>query len=54
MRDAQLDCVESRRDDTNWLKTTRAKYVNGEIKLTYEPVDISQIPPRARRYAAAK
>jgi succinate dehydrogenase / fumarate reductase flavoprotein subunit len=42
------------RDDANWLKTTRAKYVKGEIHLTYEPVDISQIPPRARRYDAAK
>jgi succinate dehydrogenase / fumarate reductase flavoprotein subunit len=42
------------RDDANWLKTTRAKYVNGEIKLTYEPVDISMIPPRPRRYDAAK
>jgi len=42
------------RDDANWLKTTRAKWVNGEIRLSYEPVDISQIPPRARRYDAAK
>jgi succinate dehydrogenase / fumarate reductase, flavoprotein subunit len=42
------------RDDANWLKTTRAKYCSGEIKLTYEPVDISLIPPRARRYDAAK
>jgi succinate dehydrogenase / fumarate reductase flavoprotein subunit len=42
------------RDDANWLKTTRAKSVNGEIQLSYEPVDISQIPPRARRYDAAK
>ena len=42
------------RDDANWLKTTRARYLNGEIKLTYEQVDISQIPPRARRYDAAK
>ena len=42
------------RDDANWLKTTRAKWVNGEISLSYEPVDISQIPPRARRYDAAK
>jgi succinate dehydrogenase / fumarate reductase flavoprotein subunit len=42
------------RDDTNWLKTTRAKWVNNDIKLTYEPVDISQIPPRPRRYDAAK
>jgi succinate dehydrogenase / fumarate reductase flavoprotein subunit len=42
------------RDDANWLRTTRAKCVNGEIKLTYEQVDISQIPPRPRRYDAAK
>jgi succinate dehydrogenase flavoprotein subunit len=42
------------RDDANWLKTTRAKWVKGEIQITYEPVDISQIPPRARRYDAAK
>ncbi|HXJ03764.1 MAG TPA: succinate dehydrogenase flavoprotein subunit [Candidatus Acidoferrum sp.] len=42
------------RDDANWLKTTRAKWANGEIHLSYEPVDISQIPPRARRYDAAK
>jgi succinate dehydrogenase / fumarate reductase flavoprotein subunit len=42
------------RDDANWLKTTRAKWVNNDLKLTYEPVDISQIPPRPRRYDAAK
>src|SRR6266481_5723896 len=42
------------RDDANWLKTTRAKWVNGEIQLHYEPVDISQITPRPRRYDAVK
>jgi succinate dehydrogenase / fumarate reductase flavoprotein subunit len=42
------------RDDANWLKTTRARFSDGEIQLTYEPVDISQIPPRPRRYDAAK
>jgi succinate dehydrogenase / fumarate reductase flavoprotein subunit len=42
------------RDDSNWLKTTRAKWVHDDIQLTYEPVDISQIPPRPRRYDAAK
>jgi succinate dehydrogenase / fumarate reductase flavoprotein subunit len=42
------------RDDANWLKTTRAKYQCGSIKLDYEPVDISLIPPRARRYDVAK
>jgi succinate dehydrogenase / fumarate reductase flavoprotein subunit len=42
------------RDDANWLKTTRAKWVNNEIQLSYEPVDISQITPRPRRYDAEK
>jgi succinate dehydrogenase flavoprotein subunit len=42
------------RDDAMWLKTTRAKWVNDDIQLAYEPVDISQIPPRPRRYDAAK
>ncbi|HUI74251.1 MAG TPA: succinate dehydrogenase flavoprotein subunit [Candidatus Acidoferrum sp.] len=42
------------RNDANWLKTTRAKWADGEIHLTYEPVDISLLPPRARRYDAAK
>jgi succinate dehydrogenase / fumarate reductase flavoprotein subunit len=42
------------RDDANWLKTTRAKWVNNEIQLTYEPVDISLIKPRPRRYDATK
>jgi succinate dehydrogenase / fumarate reductase flavoprotein subunit len=42
------------RDDANWLKTTRAKWVNGEIQIKYEAVDVSQIPPRARRYDAVK
>jgi succinate dehydrogenase / fumarate reductase, flavoprotein subunit len=42
------------RDDANWLKTTRAKWVGGEIKLSYEPVDTSLLKPRPRRYDAAK
>jgi succinate dehydrogenase / fumarate reductase, flavoprotein subunit len=41
------------RDDANWLKTTRAKFTNNEIKLTYEQVDTSLIQPRPRRYDAA-
>jgi len=44
----------SERDDANWLKTTRAKWVKNEIQLTYDPVDISLIPPRVRKYDAAK
>jgi succinate dehydrogenase / fumarate reductase flavoprotein subunit len=42
------------RDDVNWLKTTRAKWVKNDIELTYEPVDISLIKPRPRRYDAVK
>ena len=41
-------------DDANWLKTTRAKWVNCDIQLTYEPVDVTLIKPRARRYDAVK
>ncbi len=41
------------RDDANWLKTTRAHYERGSIRLAYEPVDVSLIPPRARRYDVA-
>ncbi len=42
------------RNDADWLKTTRAKWTNGKIQLTYEAVDTSLIPPRARRYDAVK
>ena len=42
------------RDDKNWLKTTKASYKCGNITLEYEPVDISLIPPRERKYTAAK
>jgi succinate dehydrogenase / fumarate reductase flavoprotein subunit len=42
------------RDDANWLKTTKASYNGGKIKLEYEPVDVSLIPPRERKYTAAK
>ncbi len=42
------------RDDVNWLKTTKASYDSGKIRLEYENVDISLIPPRERKYTAAK
>jgi len=42
------------RDDKNWLKTTRAHWENGPIKLKYEAVDTSLLPPRARRYDVAQ
>jgi succinate dehydrogenase / fumarate reductase, flavoprotein subunit len=40
----------SERNDAEWLKTTRAKWTNGQINLTYETVDTSLIPPRTRKY----
>jgi succinate dehydrogenase / fumarate reductase, flavoprotein subunit len=42
------------RDDANWLKTTKASYVRGEIKLDFEPVDTSLLPLRERKYTATK
>jgi succinate dehydrogenase / fumarate reductase flavoprotein subunit len=40
------------RNDAEWLKTTRAHYESGSIQFSYDPVDVSVIPPRARRYDA--
>jgi succinate dehydrogenase / fumarate reductase flavoprotein subunit len=42
-----------KRDDANWLKTTKASYNGGKIKLEYEAVDTSLIPLRQRRYDMA-
>jgi succinate dehydrogenase / fumarate reductase flavoprotein subunit len=40
------------RDDKNWLKTTKAYFAPDadEPKFEVEPVDVSLIPPRARKY----
>jgi succinate dehydrogenase / fumarate reductase, flavoprotein subunit len=38
------------RDDENWLKTTIATYSKNGPIFTYEPVDLSFIKPRQRRY----
>src|SRR5512140_301231 len=40
------------RDDKNWLKTTKAYFAPDadEPKFEFEPVDISLIPPRPRKY----
>ena len=40
------------RDDKNWLKTTKANFAPDvdEPRFEFEPVDISLIPPRARKY----
>lgn len=42
------------RDDENWLKTTLAVWTPDGPELSYEPVDVSLIQPRARRYDVDK
>ncbi len=40
------------RDDENFLKTTKAAFVNGLPEISYEEVDISHIKPRPRVYTS--
>jgi succinate dehydrogenase / fumarate reductase, flavoprotein subunit len=44
------------RNDKNWLKTTKAYFAPDvdEPRFEFEPVDVSLIPPRPRRYDMAK
>jgi putative hydrolase of the HAD superfamily len=44
------------RDDKNFLKTTKAYFAPDadEPKFEFEPVDVSLIPPRPRKYDAVK
>lgn len=42
------------RDDENWLKTTLATWTPNGPEFSYEPVDVSLIPPRLRNYAVDK
>jgi succinate dehydrogenase / fumarate reductase flavoprotein subunit len=42
------------RDDENWLKSTIAEYSGEGPVFSYEPVDISLIPPRKRDYSKSK
>ena len=42
------------RDDKNFLKTTIAEYSGEGPVISYEPVDVSLIPPRKRDYSKAK
>ncbi|WP_040952985.1 succinate dehydrogenase flavoprotein subunit [Gorillibacterium massiliense] len=39
------------RDDENFLKTTKAKYTPDGPQITYDPIDVSLIPPRIRDYS---
>ncbi|SEN00038.1 succinate dehydrogenase flavoprotein subunit [Lihuaxuella thermophila] len=42
------------RNDEDWLKTTKAKFTPEGPVFEYEPVDVSLIKPRPRRYDVAK
>ncbi|HEV7397764.1 MAG TPA: succinate dehydrogenase flavoprotein subunit [Pyrinomonadaceae bacterium] len=42
------------RDDENWMKTTIAEYSGEGPVFSYEPVDVSLIPPRKRDYSKGK
>jgi succinate dehydrogenase / fumarate reductase flavoprotein subunit len=44
------------RDDVNWMKTTKAYFAPDadEPRFEFEPLDVSLIKPRPRRYDAAK
>ncbi|MBA4601702.1 succinate dehydrogenase flavoprotein subunit [Thermoactinomyces mirandus] len=42
------------RNDEEWLKTTKAKYTPEGPEFEYEPVDVSLIKPRPRRYDVDK
>lgn len=42
------------RNDEEWLKTTKAKYTLDGPEFEYEPVDVSLIKPRPRRYDVDK
>ncbi|WP_214827736.1 succinate dehydrogenase flavoprotein subunit [Exiguobacterium algae] len=39
------------RDDEKFMKTTMARYKDGEVDLSYEDIDVSLIPPRKRDYS---
>jgi succinate dehydrogenase / fumarate reductase flavoprotein subunit len=41
------------RNDKEWLKTTKARWTSDGPEITYEPVDVSLVPPRARKYDVA-
>jgi succinate dehydrogenase / fumarate reductase flavoprotein subunit len=40
------------RDDVHWLKTTKAGWTSDGPEFSYDPVDVSLIPPRPRKYEA--
>lgn len=49
-REAEQWCDRFQANIDKWLKSTIAEYRDNEPQLTYEPVDVSGIPPRPRLY----
>ncbi|MBR3217630.1 MAG: succinate dehydrogenase flavoprotein subunit, partial [Exiguobacterium sp.] len=39
------------RNDEQFMKTTMARYKDGEVDISYEDIDVSLIPPRKRDYS---
>ncbi|PIE42266.1 MAG: fumarate reductase (quinol) flavoprotein subunit [Gammaproteobacteria bacterium] len=48
----RLEPDYTERDDVNFLKHTLAYYDNGDVRLDYEPVNITRSQPRKRVYGA--
>jgi succinate dehydrogenase / fumarate reductase flavoprotein subunit len=53
-RGAHFKPAYPERDDPNWLKTTKARWTPDGPAFEYEPVDVSLIPPRVRKYDVDK
>jgi succinate dehydrogenase / fumarate reductase, flavoprotein subunit len=54
-RGAHFKPAFPKRDDARFLKTTMARYeaVSHAPQISYDPVDVSLIPPRERKYGAS-
>ncbi len=49
--EGHLDYMERfEENNKNWLKSTIAEYKDGKPEISYEPVDISIVTPRPRKY----
>jgi succinate dehydrogenase / fumarate reductase flavoprotein subunit len=51
--EAEAWCDRFEANNAKWLKSTIARYQDGEISFSYEDVDTSIIPPRPRLYGLA-
>lgn len=49
-RGAHFKMDTPNRDDEHWLKTSLAKYTPAGPEFSFEPIDVSYIAPRARKY----